>query len=70
MGKVRLPAALNEVKIPFLSITAAIGAAGSNRISDWSDPLAESCQRYRDSVDFKNLFGQINEFIKVGFNRF
>lgn len=61
--------ALNEVKIPFSSMLAAIEAVRSNKISDSPDPLADIKKRYKESMDFKYLIERVNEFIKVGFNR-
>jgi len=67
-GRRDCQAAIKDVKIPPSSIRAAIKAVLSDKISDWNDPLEDVYQKYKDSKDFKYLIGQINEFIKVGFN--
>lgn len=60
--------ALNGVKIPFSSMLGAIDAVVSNKIADYSNPLAGIIEQHKDSADFKYLISRVNDFIKVGFN--
>lgn len=60
--------ALSEVKIPFSSMLAAVDAVVSNKMADYSNPMYDIIEQYKDSEDFKYLISRINNFIKVGFN--
>jgi len=67
-GRPDCQTALMVGTIPFASMLAAVEAVRSKKMSDWTDPLADMYERYKDSEDFKYLIRRVNEFIKVGFN--
>ena len=61
--------ALNEVRITRSDIAGAIEAVQTDRIEGYCDPLESIYEKYRDSVDFKQLISRIGEFIEVGSNQ-